>query len=67
MMERIPVKNAHTASMAAISIGMVRERLLKKVSPPLCPEATIIINNMKNNTEAPISLIDQLPRTVLGL
>jgi hypothetical protein len=36
----IPVKNEDIAEIAAISIGIVRAKLLKKVSPPLCPEAT---------------------------
>lgn len=66
-MERAPVKNAHTANMKAISMGIVRARLLKNVSPPLCPEATMTENNTKNNIEAPISLTDQIPRVVFGL
>ena len=67
MMERIPVKKAHTANVAAISMGIVNVRLLKNVSPPLCPEATKTKKNAKNNIDIPISLIDQLPRVVFGL
>jgi hypothetical protein len=67
MMERIPVKNAHTANMAAISIGRASERLLKNVSPPLCPDAIKTFNTMKNRMEITINLTDQLPRVVLGL
>lgn len=63
----VPVKNTHTAEIAAISIGIASERLLKNVSPPLCPDAIMAKNNMKNNIETPISLTDQAPSTVLGL
>ena len=63
----IPVKNAHTARIAAISIGIASERLLKKVSPPLCPDAIKKENIMKNRMETRISLTDHLPNTVLDL
>jgi hypothetical protein len=63
----IPVKNEDTAKIAAISIVIASARLLKNVSPPLCPEATREQNNMKNKREATISLTDQLPKTVFGL
>jgi hypothetical protein len=67
MMDRIPVKNAHMANMDAVSIGIVSRGLLKNVSPPLCPDAINTDNTMKNRMEAPISLIDHVPRVVCDL
>ena len=67
MMERIPVKNAHTANMAAISMGIVSTRLLKNVSPPRWPKATRAANNMKKARANAINLTDQAPSTALGL
>ena len=67
MMERIPVINAHTARIAATSMGIASERLLKNVSPPFCPDAIKEDNTIKNRMETTISLTDHLPCTVLGL
>jgi hypothetical protein len=67
MMERIPVKNEPIANMEAVSMGIVSKRLLKNVSPPLCPDAIKADNTMKNRMEITINLTDQLPRVVLGL
>jgi len=67
MMDRIPVKNAHMANMDAVSIGIVSKRLPKNVSAPFCPDAIKAENTIKNRTEAPISLIDHVPRVVFDL
>jgi hypothetical protein len=63
----IPVKNAPTAEIAAINIGIASKGLLKNVSPPFCPEATSKPNKTKNERETAISLTDQMPGTLFGL
>lgn len=61
-----PVTKADIADIPATIIGIVRQRLLKKLSPPLCPEATRTRNVMNNTMKMTNSQIDQLPKQVFG-
>lgn len=67
MIPMIPVKNADIPEITAISIGTDNARLLKKVAPPRCPEATRSWNVMNNTIKAILSHIDHLPKRVLGI
>jgi hypothetical protein len=62
----IPVKKAATPDSPDKDIGTEIKRLLKKVSPPSCPEATMIIATRKKMTNPADSPNDHLPRKVFG-
>jgi hypothetical protein len=66
MIPIMPVKKAVTPDNPANNIGIEIERLLKRVSPPSCPEATIIIATRKKMTKPANSPKDHLPREVFG-
>ena len=62
-----PMTKAETPEVPASNIGIVSMRLLKNVSPPRCPEATISWNAAKNTMKATINPVDHLPNVVFGI
>lgn len=62
----IPVKKAATPQMATKSPGIASRRLLKKVSPPFCPENIRAISTPKNIMERTSSSTDNFPRVCFG-
>ena len=67
MIPMMPVKKAAIPDSAAKNIGIEIERLLKKVSPPACPNATIILATRKKMINAAQSPRDHFPRRVFGM
>ena len=67
IMLAIPVKKAAIPAVPAGRIAADRRGLLKKVSPPRCPEETRAQNMPMNMPKAMISQADHLPRLVVGL
>ena len=63
----MPVKKAAIPDNPAKTIGIEIERLLKKVSPPACSEATTILATIKKMTKPANSPKEHLPRVVLGI
>lgn len=63
----IPVKKEATPAAPAISIGKVRNWLLKNVSPPRCPEATSKEKVASDTKNIRINLTDHFPRGVFGI
>ena len=57
----IPVKKADTPVIPMHIDGIARYKLLKKVSPPLCPKAMKRKSNPRKATKAIINPIDHLP------
>tara|TARA_Y100000310_G_scaffold85645_1_gene82489 strand:- start:700 stop:960 length:261 start_codon:yes stop_codon:yes gene_type:complete len=63
----IPVKKAQIPDAAARSPGIVSLRLLKKVAPPLSPNAINIKNSPTKIARAIINPIDHVPNVLFGL